>query len=209
MPKVSVRSSGTGITDGCEPPRGCLEPSPNPMQEQLSSSFWDRASLCPHSWPGTWQVCLPSPLECWDQRYVPPLSTFFVLKRYSHKFILTAQAVYQKFKVAVILRLIKPVLTSTIQLIQTMLCFYYFWGRDLLSILAIEAWSSSFRHPGAGIIGMYTTPSLVYSKILWKALLLTKITIFIIMLIPLQISTSVTLWSESLKLHVIFSWLTQ
>lgn len=57
-----------------------------------------RASLCPHSWPGTWEICLPSPLECWDQRYVPPLSTIFVLKRYSHNFILTAQECTRSLK---------------------------------------------------------------------------------------------------------------
>ena len=31
----SVRSLGTGGADGCEPPRGCWESNPGPLQEQM------------------------------------------------------------------------------------------------------------------------------------------------------------------------------
>lgn len=32
--KWYIRSSGTGVTKGCEHPRGCWEPTPGPLQKQ-------------------------------------------------------------------------------------------------------------------------------------------------------------------------------
>ena len=33
-PEEGVGSPGTGITDGCEPPCGCWESNPGPLEEQ-------------------------------------------------------------------------------------------------------------------------------------------------------------------------------
>ena len=35
-PEESTGSSGTRVTDGCEPPRGYWEPNPGPLKEQLA-----------------------------------------------------------------------------------------------------------------------------------------------------------------------------